>query len=163
MVLRVLVVVVCLVTMPIIALLGVGPSLELVRSMRNRLLGQNDRTPLTVTEPRAWRRPSPAPPVVEAAQTTQKPPNVYAPVTPVRQASHAVEGDRFRQIQARLQQLGATYYRLETLSLADSSTPIYVFHCSLAGRRVAAFQATANDPIAAMQQVLSEVEASEPP
>ena len=79
-----------------------------------------------------------------------------APAAPVRSA--AVPSD-YREIQERLQKLGATYYVLE--SWGDDQQ-LYRFCCKMAvaghADYVHCFEATHSDPLQAMQQVLQQVE-----
>jgi hypothetical protein len=113
-----------------------------------------------------------------AAPTAQNPASGPAAQLPARSGaspSHADEsqaGDpqasagsdctaQFRGMEKRLRELGATYYLLETWG---SSGDRYRFFCkmSLAGNadynRNRIFQATAADPLRAMQDVLAQVE-----
>ena len=68
-------------------------------------------------------------------------------------------GSRFTPISRRLQELGADYLRLETL---DAQGGQYRFQCrvSLAGNSAYSrpFEASAADPVEAMERVLKEVE-----
>lgn len=77
---------------------------------------------------------------------------------PLGEAGQQGAGD-FGSIQARLRQLGATYYLLESWG-TDGST--YRFHCKMAlagsDRYCRNFEATAAEPIAAMESVLRQVE-----
>ncbi len=159
--LRVLVVVTCLVAMPMVALLGVDRGLEMFSSVRDKVSGRDDTQVSTSAGPHLWRKTPGVDPHSKVSQSVQKPPTLSSPpATTVQRSRHiGAEGAQFREIQARLQQLGASYYRLETLPLVDSTQPVYVFHCSMADPRLPAYQARANDPIVAMQQVLLEVEA----
>ncbi len=158
--LRVFVVVTCLVAMPMVALLGVDRGLEMFSSVRDKVSGRDDTQVLASTEPHLWRKKREVDPLPKVSQSVQKPPTVSPSGVTVQQNRHiGSEGTHFREIQARLQQLGAAYYRLETLPLVDSTEPVYVFYCSMTDPRLPRYQATANDPIEAMQQVLLEVEA----
>ncbi|MFM2093599.1 MAG: hypothetical protein RIS70_723 [Planctomycetota bacterium] len=71
----------------------------------------------------------------------------------------AVDREQYTAIQARLQELGVDYYVLEQLHDNDRQ---YRFHCrmSIPGTVVylRPFEATSEDPIVAMEQVLMEVE-----
>jgi len=71
----------------------------------------------------------------------------------------AGSGGRFTAIETRLRNLGAVYYVLETRSL---DPPKFRFLCrtALAGNQNVQqkFEATDTDPLAAMQQVLRQVE-----
>lgn len=71
----------------------------------------------------------------------------------------AVDREQYTAIQARLQELGVDYYVLEQLHEKDRG---YRFHCrmSIPGTVVylRPFEATSEDPIVAMEQVLMEVE-----
>ena len=66
--------------------------------------------------------------------------------------------DRFTHIQNRLQELGATYYLLETLGTQGS----YRFYCRMAvggnATFIKWFEATDPDPLTAMTKVLDEAE-----
>ena len=68
--------------------------------------------------------------------------------------------DYFRGAEQKLRQLGATYYLLETLGPAGDS---YRFFCKVAVSQnpdqVLAFFATNPDPLAAMDDVVRQVEA----
>jgi hypothetical protein len=65
----------------------------------------------------------------------------------------------FREAEARLRQLGATYYRLETLEPQASQ---YRFFCKVAlgpkENETLAFFATDRDPLAAIEQVVRQIE-----
>ena len=67
--------------------------------------------------------------------------------------------DRFTRIERRLRELGATYYLLES---RGTQSNLFRFHCRMAigGARHhnRHFEATDNDPLGAMNQVLREVE-----
>lgn len=67
--------------------------------------------------------------------------------------------DRFSQMEARLRQLGATYYALESWG---NEGQLYRFYCKLAiaddPRQVRQFEAVNADAIEAMQRVLGDVE-----
>jgi len=67
--------------------------------------------------------------------------------------------DRFKQLERRLRDLGVTYYLLETWGTGAVQ---YRFHCkvSVAGNpnHTRPFDATDDDPIRAMQQVVDQVE-----
>ena len=71
----------------------------------------------------------------------------------------AVDREQYTAIQARLQELGVDYYVLEQLHDNDRR---YRFHCrmSIPGTVVylRPFEATSEDPIVAMEQVLMDVE-----
>jgi len=75
-------------------------------------------------------------------------------------SARVVSPDRLAEIQRELQRLGAEYYRLE--SWADER-PVYRFFCRIeadssgGGHRV--FEATREDSLAAMEQVLADVQA----
>lgn len=64
----------------------------------------------------------------------------------------------FVQIQQRLQELGATYYRLETWGKRQ----LFRFHCRMSIRADSPytrhFEATDTDPLKAMQRVLDQIE-----
>jgi hypothetical protein len=84
------------------------------------------------------------------------------PVVHVAGASAAAmpAGDAFRAIQDRLQQMGATYYLLESWGTRQQ---MYRFYCKMAiggsADYTRYFEATSDDPLQAMKQVLREVEA----
>lgn len=82
-----------------------------------------------------------------------------APLPPAAPQSGGAE-EPFRQIERRLRELGATYCLLETFGHDGRS---YRFHCkiSVAGdpHHARPFDATDEDPIRAMRQVLEHVEA----
>jgi hypothetical protein len=65
----------------------------------------------------------------------------------------------FREFEVRLRQLGATYYRLETLEAQGSQ---YRFFCKVAlgpgEAETLAFFATDRDPLAAIEQVIRQIE-----
>lgn len=66
----------------------------------------------------------------------------------------------FQQISQRLQELGATYYRLESWG---SGRPLFRFQCRMAimgsSGLTRQFEATDQDPAQAMRQVLNQIEA----
>ena len=79
----------------------------------------------------------------------------------------AAEGDpvasdpQLRDIQGRLQQLGATYYVLELLEAWEQQPRAYRFYCTLPdgdGGQTRRFEATAVEPRQAMAEVLRQVE-----
>lgn len=67
--------------------------------------------------------------------------------------------DQFSTIQLRLRELGATYYLLESWG---TNATRYRFHCRMAvagdDRHFRQFEAMASDPLAAMTEVLRQVE-----
>ncbi len=86
-----------------------------------------------------------------------------APVSPQEPFFPAGKGDaqadRFSQIQSRLRQLGAVYYRLETWGDRPQG---FRFHCQMGiegqSRLAQQFEATDTVAVRAMQRVLAEVE-----
>jgi hypothetical protein len=70
-----------------------------------------------------------------------------------------IDRGRYAEIQSRLQELGVDYYVLEQFGDADGQ---YRFHCrmTIPGTVVylRPFEATSEDPMVAMEQVLMEVE-----
>jgi len=82
-----------------------------------------------------------------------------AVAAPAAQPAALPSQDRFTIIQARLRELGATYYLLESWG---SNGTMYRFHCKmpLAGgdRHFQTFESIGPDPLAAMDTVLNQVE-----
>jgi hypothetical protein len=93
-----------------------------------------------------------------------------SPDVPRRAAEpSATEGERLvagkpelREIQWRLQQLGATHYVLELLEAWKEQPQAYHFCCTVAvtrgGDQTQTFEATADEPRPAMANVLRQVE-----
>lgn len=94
------------------------------------------------------------PPVAPASEPPRREPWQNAP--PV---SDAAEEDTFDSMHRRLEQLGATYYLLETWGRGGA---LYRFHCKMAiGENpnfTRQFEATDSNPMVAMKRVLGEVE-----
>ncbi|MBX7165100.1 MAG: hypothetical protein K1X74_02005 [Pirellulales bacterium] len=72
----------------------------------------------------------------------------------------AADADPFQALQRQLRDWGATYYKLETWGAGGE---LYHFHCRMAidrqGLATRHFESTTADPLAAIQQVVREVEA----
>jgi hypothetical protein len=99
---------------------------------------------------------------IQRADSSGSADSAVIPVGSLPQANPAsVEqgADRFSQIQRRLRDLGAVYYRLETWG---SKTPGFRFHCRVAlGEHKGLsrhFEATDFGALASMEKVLAEVE-----
>jgi hypothetical protein len=106
-------------------------------------------------------------PVNEAARSASRgrtieplPAPIAAPALSPAPAQAASVPTDYRQIQERLQKLGATYYVLESWG---NDQQLYRFCCKMAvagnADYVHCFEATHSDPLRAMQEVLQEVEA----
>lgn len=117
--LRVVVTIVCLVGVPLIA-----------------LLGASDAQPSRVS--RVAKRP----PVQRAEETP-----TMATSAPVRAA------DSMLELLAKIQERGATYFRLECIPGAEQP---YVFHCRVGGRRQP-IEATGKTPIAVVEAVFRAI------
>jgi len=95
-----------------------------------------------------------APRVASSTQPIQRP-----PWQDTRPRSDLPEAKTFDTMHRRLEQLGATYYLLETWGRGGE---LYRFHCKMAiGENpnfTRQFEATDSDPMVAMRRVLDEVE-----
>ncbi len=100
--------------------------------------------------------PSTVDPLVRPASAEGTVRSIEIPTDAARQADAAPS--EFHEIQQRLQDLGSTYYRLETWSGRSQ----FRFHCRMAVRENSHysrnFEATDPDPMAAMRKVLEQVE-----
>ncbi len=141
----------------------VPPSVSLGESApQGGLQTASDQRAPVVGATGAWpRRPSdsaPAAVVPTSHETPVKPPPPETTADEVPRAVNPPHIDRFTYIQNRLQELGATYYLLETLGTRDS----YRFYCRIAvggnPTFIKWFEATDPDPLTAMARVLGEVE-----
>jgi hypothetical protein len=100
-----------------------------------------------------------APRAAGPAPTVEQPPR---DLSAARKSDSGFPSDYFRGAEQRLRQLGATYYLLETLG---SSGDNYRFFCKVAlgqgqnSNEALAFFATNADPLAAMEDVVRQVEA----
>lgn len=98
-----------------------------------------------------------APAAAPPATANSGPETAFPPVATPPSSGHI---DQFTAIQQRLQQLGATYYLLETWG---SDRNLYRFYCTMAvggnANYTRCFEQTDRDPLQAMAKVLSEVEA----
>ncbi|MCE5303060.1 MAG: hypothetical protein LLF97_08125 [Planctomycetaceae bacterium] len=108
------------------------------------------------TRPKAWNQASrDTQTVVPVSYQTS---NETSPIAS-SVALQETPGDPFETIPKRLQQLGATYYLLESWG---SQQPMYRFYCKMAiGGSVdytRCFEAVQSDPLQAMRQVLRQVE-----
>jgi hypothetical protein len=94
-----------------------------------------------------------APPAASTSEPGRIEPGQVEPLSP-----HA-DGNRFAQIQARLREVGASYYLLESWGTEQT---LFRFHCRmpLAGGdgHFRTFESTQSDPLAAMEAVLTQVE-----
>ena len=149
---RVLIMLACAVGIPVLATWGTcwPDVLKKFQDFRWPALLSLASAPPSEAESEA---PEFAPPVVE--NETQ--PLATAPET---DKPRSLE-DRLRELGGRLQQLGATYYRLESWG---HDAQLYRFQCKVSladdSDLVRCYEAIENDPLRAMLQVLREVEAA---
>ncbi len=167
----------CSVTIPVLAIWGASWS-EVVKKFQN--------IPCPAILNLAWASPSTPAAASETARSAPRgltsehqPTPIVAPALSVESAGRNVgEGDSrivaetkagtgptaavpsdYREIQKRLQKLGATYYVLESWG---NNQQLYRFFCKMAvagnADYVHCFEATHSDPLRAMEQVLQEVE-----
>jgi hypothetical protein len=137
----------CSVTLPLIALFGSAPP-EVA-----------DR-PLTL--PPAARSAEAAPPAAPFAAVARPPDGAVVAASyqsPEDRESLVLADDRLATLQRRLEQLGATYYRLESWG---NEGPRFRFECRVAFERASPctrhFEATDRDPMRAVAAVLRQVE-----
>jgi hypothetical protein len=151
----------CAVGVPVVAMSGASWS-EIVKKF------QNLRWPGIVQAASASPSTSPAlseAPKFVASAPTGVPESVQAaampmpPAPPANVTAPAAPTPEFDGIPERLQQLGATYYVLESWG---NDQHLYRFYCKMAvagsANYTRCFEATDADPNQAMQQVLQQVE-----
>ena len=149
----------CSVAIPVLAIWGASWS-EIVKKFQNipcpailNLASASPSTPASSDAPRFAQQGLAAEPRPIPIAAPGLP---IAPVGPTRTAAVPSE---CREIQERLQRLGATYYVLESWG---NDQQLYRFCCKMAvagnADYVHCFEATHSDPLQAMQQVLQQVE-----
>jgi hypothetical protein len=150
----------CAVAIPVLAMSGASWS-EIVKKF------QNLKCP-AILDLASASTAAPSPPG-EAPRLASRGPSVASQPAPI--AAPALPGAaaetagssavpvRCREIQERLQELGATYYVLESWG---NDRQLYRFYCKMAvagnADYVHCFEATNSNPLQAMQQVLQQVE-----
>jgi hypothetical protein len=150
----------CSVAIPVLAIWGASWS-EIVKKFQNipcpAILNLASASP--ATPPPAGEAPRSAP---RGLAVESHPAPIVAPALPGTSSGTtcaAANATDYREIQKRLQRLGATYYVLE--SWGDNQQ-LYRFCCKMAvagnADYVHCFEATHSDPLQAMQQVLQQVE-----
>ncbi|MEX2185733.1 MAG: hypothetical protein WD875_03020 [Pirellulales bacterium] len=162
-ILRVVVTLACLVGVPAVALMGIRnpaptgsrrTSVDAEGSAAQRATGRPAATQRAGPTDFAPRNPAPSATIRDIAVDTapRLPSTDVHAVTYV--APETAGGDRLAIQLQRLQQLGATYYRLES---SPSAAAEFRFHCRISGIEQP-FEATSPTAAAAVGQVLHAVE-----
>jgi hypothetical protein len=149
----------CSVAIPVLAIWGASWS-DIVKKF------QNVRCPAILdfasASPSAPASASEAPPFAQSPSVERQPAPISAPplaAASAETARAAAAPSDYREIQTRLQKLGATYYVLESWG---NDEQLYRFCCKMAvagnADYIRCFEATHADPLQAMQQVLNQVE-----
>jgi hypothetical protein len=149
---RALVMLACVVGIPVLAMSGTSWS-EVLKKFQNfrwpAILNLASASP-TAAQGEGPRLPPPS---------LKNSPGPCRPATEAARPHAADVGTGFRDIQDRLQELGATYYLLESWG---NEQQLYRFYCKVAVAGSAdythCFEAIHADPLQAMTQVLRQVE-----
>jgi hypothetical protein len=150
----------CSVAIPVLAIWGASWT-DIAKKFQNihcpTILNLASAAPATAASA------SEAPPFTPGNLSAQsRPTPVVAPplpLAPAATAKAAVAPTNCREIQDRLERLGATHYVLESWG---NDQQLYRFCCTMAvagnADYVHCFEATHSDPLRAMQQVLQQIE-----
>jgi len=150
----------CSVAIPVLAMSGASWS-EILKKFQNlhcpAILDLASASTSTPESPSEAPRFAPRGATIEPQPTPLATPAL--PTLPTETVSAAVVPSDCREIQERLQKMGATYYVLESWG---NDQQLYRFCCKMAvagnADYVHCFEATHSDPLQAMQQVLQQVE-----
>jgi hypothetical protein len=157
---RAFVMLACAVVIPVLAMYGASWS-EILKKFQNlhcpAILNLASASTPTPAPPSEAPRFAPNSPAIEPQPAPMG--SSALPASPAETGSAAAGPSAYRDIQDRLQKLGATYYVLESWG---NDQQLYRFCCKMAvagsADYVHCFEATHADPLQAMQQVLRQVE-----
>ncbi len=157
---RALVMLACVVGIPVAALSGISWDEAVKKFQGFRLPDILPAASASTSLPAEAARPvteQPASPLPLSAELRRR------PAEPAVAEADPLAGDaQVRDIQGRLQQMGATYYVLELLEAWKQQPQAYRFYCTVAADRdsgqAQGFEAMAAEPRQAMAEVLRQVE-----